>query len=268
MAANDNYGYLRNPSEMENSHPRLPSAKSAEPRCKALIFGTLFVMGLLQVASSVVILLHLTGYLHEVDFSSVQRKSLEAVQAGPILAGALKDPRKKDRSKCGKNQRDIVPVAHLPIRAPIDYVQKGEIQAKMIQWNEAQGHLEKFRYHNGRILVQEGGLYYIYAKTCFRYYDMEHEAGSASGYLQDGNTQLIQYIYHERHTQNPIKPIVLMKSGSTKRWKTTDYNMYCEQQGGTFALKEGDGLYVRVSNPWMLDPEAEGSYFGAFKISK
>ncbi|KAG9348989.1 hypothetical protein JZ751_029306 [Albula glossodonta] len=267
MAANDNYGYLRNPTEMESSQPRLPSAKNTEPICKPLIFGTLFIMGLLQVASSVAILLHLTGYIHEVDFS-VQRKSLEAVQTGPILAGALRDPRKRDRARCVKNPREATPMAHLPIRAPIDYVQKGEIQAKTIQWNEAQGNLERFRYHNGRILVQEGGLYYVYAKTCFRYYDMEFEPGSKSDYRLEGNTQLIQYIYHEKHTQHTIKPTVLMKSGSTKRWKSTDYNMFCEQQGGIFALREGDGLFVKVSNPWMLDPEAEGSYFGAFKISK
>ncbi|KAJ8351691.1 hypothetical protein SKAU_G00231670 [Synaphobranchus kaupii] len=264
MAANDNYGYLRDPSEMENSRSRLSSAKSTEPSCKPFIFGTLFVMGLLQVASSVAILLHLTGYIHEVDFS-VQRKSLEAVQNGPILAGALRDPRKRDRRRCTKSP---TPMAHLPIRAPIDYVQKGEVQVRTIQWNEAQGNLERLRYHNGRILVQEGGLYYIYAKTCFRYYVKAYEPGSRPDHQLEDNTQLIQYVYHEKHTQNTITPTVLMKSGSTKQWGTTDYNMYCEQQGGVFALKEGDGLLVKVSNPWLLDPDAEGSYFGAFKISK
>ncbi|KAG5852784.1 tumor necrosis factor ligand superfamily member 11-like isoform X1 [Anguilla rostrata] len=264
MAANDNYGYLRDPSEMENGQPRLHSAKSSEPSCRSFIFGTLIVMGLLQVASSVAILLHLTGYIHEVDFT-VQRKSLEAVQTGPILARALREPRKKQRIKYIKSP---TPMAHLPIRTPIDYAQKGEIQVKMIHWNDAQGNLERFRYHNGRILVQVGGLYYIYAKTCFRYYANAYEPGARPSHQLEDNTQLIQYIYHEKHTQNTITPTVLMKSGSTQQWGTTDYNMYCEQQGGIFALKEGDGLLVKVSNPWMLDPDAEGSYFGAFKISK
>lgn len=41
-----------------------PPTQSAH---RPLIFGTLAVMGLLQVASSVTILLHLTGYLREVS---------------------------------------------------------------------------------------------------------------------------------------------------------------------------------------------------------
>lgn len=66
MAANDYRVYLRNPTEMENGPARFHSAPSAEPTCRPLVFGTLVVMGLLQVLSSVAILLHLTGYLHEV----------------------------------------------------------------------------------------------------------------------------------------------------------------------------------------------------------
>ncbi|XP_036395810.1 tumor necrosis factor ligand superfamily member 11 [Megalops cyprinoides] len=263
MAANDYRVYLRNPGDMENGQARFHSGQSAEPTCRPLVFGTLVVMGLLQIASSVAILLHLTGYLNEVDFSLYQQKPLEEAETGPVLADALRDSRKRER--CPKNRRDGIPAAHLPIKAPIDYVPKGEVRAMMIQWNEAQAHLEKIRYHDGRILVQEEGLYYVYAKTCFRLYDVE--PGSLSDYLKDGNAQLFQYVYHEKYTQPTTTPKVLMKSGSTKRWKSEDYNMYCEQQGRLFRLKEGDGLYVSVSHLWMLDPEAEGSYFGAFKIS-
>ena len=66
MAANDYRVYLRSPTEMENAQARFHSAPSAEPTCRPLVFGTLVVMGLLQILSSVAILLHLTGYLHEV----------------------------------------------------------------------------------------------------------------------------------------------------------------------------------------------------------
>lgn len=49
---------------MEHGGSRFqPPTQSAH---RPLIFGTLAVMGLLQVASSVTILLHLTGYLREV----------------------------------------------------------------------------------------------------------------------------------------------------------------------------------------------------------
>ncbi|KAJ8256117.1 hypothetical protein COCON_G00199810 [Conger conger] len=261
MAANDYRVYLRNPTEMENGQARFHSAPSAEPTCRPLVFGTLVVMGLLQILSSVAILLHLTGYLHEVDFSSVQQRAPEEVETGPVLADALKDHRKKDPSRrCQKKQKDLMPAAHLPIKAPIDYVQKHEVETKVIQWSEAQGQLYNIRYHDGRLLVQEGGLYYVYAKTCFRFYEPELEPEL------EVRAQLIQYVVHEKTTQT-TKPMVLMKSGSTKQWRSPNYNMYCQQQGRLFRLREGDGLFVNVSNAWMLDPESEGSYFGAFKTS-
>ncbi|KAG5833088.1 tumor necrosis factor ligand superfamily member 11-like [Anguilla rostrata] len=260
MAANDYRVYLRNSTDMESGQARFHPAQGAEPTCRPLVFGTLVVMGLLQIVSSVAILLHLTGYLHEVDFSSVQQRPAEEAETGPVLADALKDHRKRDRSRCPKSQKDLIPAAHLPIKAPIDYVQKGEVEARMIQWNEAQGQLYKIRYHDGRILVQEGGLYFVYAQTCFRLYEPEAEG------VPEVNAQLIQYVYHEKYTQT-TKPMVLMKTGSTKRWRSPDYHMYCAQQGRLFRLREGDGLHVNVSNSWLLDPDSEGSYFGVFKTS-
>lgn len=59
-------GYLRNTVDIEAGQHRFHPVQSSEPTYRPLIFGTLAVMGLLQVASSVAILLHLTGYLQEV----------------------------------------------------------------------------------------------------------------------------------------------------------------------------------------------------------
>lgn len=63
-------GYLRNTVDMEAGQGRFHSVPSSESTYRPLLFGTLAVMGLLQVASSVAILLHLTGYLQEVKISS------------------------------------------------------------------------------------------------------------------------------------------------------------------------------------------------------
>lgn len=59
-------GYLRNSVDMEAGQHRFQPVQSSESTYRPLLFGTLAVMGLLQVASSVAILLHLTGYLQEV----------------------------------------------------------------------------------------------------------------------------------------------------------------------------------------------------------
>lgn len=115
-------------------------------------------------------------------------------------------------------------------------------------------------YQRGKLLVTESGFYYVYAKTCFRYSVFVPEDSS-----DVSNAQLIQYVYHESIKQNS-KSSVLMKTGSTVRWENTKYNMYCAQQGRGVRLEEGDALYVNVSNAWMLDPEGEGTYFGAIKL--
>lgn len=119
-------------------------------------------------------------------------------------------------------------------------------------------------YQKGKLLVMESGFYYVYAKTCFRYYK-EDSIQVAVPTVDVSNTQLIQYIFHESIKQNS-KAVVLMKTGSTMRWNNTSYNMYCAQQGRGVRLEVGDALFVNVSNAWMLDPEGEGTYFGAIKL--
>lgn len=132
----------------------------------------------------------------------------------------------------------------------------------MIHWDQGQGSLQKMRYDNGRLTVTESGFYYIYANTCFRYYKL-----ATASPVDVSNAQLIQYIYHEKHTSQHGKPVLLTKMGSTMRWDNTEYNMYCTQQGRGVALKMGDSLFVNVSNSWMLDREPEGTYFGVMKLS-
>lgn len=127
-------------------------------------------------------------------------------------------------------------------------------------------------YVKGKLFVRKSGFYYVYAKTCFRYYAEADvgQKGSQSGspHVDVSNAQLIQYVYHESIKQNSYnsKPTLLMKTGSTMRWDNTSYNMYCAQQGRGVRLEEGDTLFVNVSNAWMLDREREGTYFGAIKL--
>lgn len=142
---------------------------------------------------------------------------------------------------------------------------EGLTKAVTIDWDEEHGYRNRMGYQRGKLLVMESGFYYIYAKTCFRYYRPEESSSAGLPPVDVSNTQLIQYIYHESIKQNS-KSVVLMKTGSTMRWNITTYNMYCAQQGRGVRLDEGDALYVNVSNAWMLDPEGEGTYFGAIKL--
>ncbi|XP_072541242.1 tumor necrosis factor ligand superfamily member 11 [Salminus brasiliensis] len=253
MAANDYRGYLRNHTAMENGEARLHSAHGTH---RPLIFGTLAVMGLLQLASSVTVLLHLTGYLHEVNLSSAE--PVKETHSEHMMADALRDEKKRDKHR----KKDQIPKAHLPVKAPIDFSSTDPNIITTVYWDETRGTRNKVQYRDGRLLIQEQGWYYVYAKTCFRY------ARDHATKKQDvSNVQLIQYIYHEIHTQPKFKPALLSKSGGTLQWGNQSYNMYCAQQGRSAFLNKHDGIFVNVSNSWLLDPEPEGTYFGAFKMS-
>ncbi|XP_060732409.1 uncharacterized protein tnfsf11 isoform X2 [Tachysurus vachellii] len=170
MAANDYHGYLRNHMDMENGGSRFqPPTQSAH---KPLIFGTLAVMGLLQVASSVTILLHLTGYLREVDLSSA--RPIEEVHSEPIIAGAFRDIKKKEKPR----KKDQTPIAHLSVKTPMDFASTDSKVVTTIHWNQYHGTLMKVNYHEGRFVMKEQGLYYVYCKTCFRV------AGRSTGVTQ------------------------------------------------------------------------------------
>ncbi|TNN03768.1 tumor necrosis factor ligand superfamily member 11 [Takifugu rubripes] len=255
-------GYLRNTIDMEAGHNRFQSVQTSDSTYRSILFGTLVVMGLLQVASSIAILLHLTGYLQEIDLSMAPHQPIEEVQIEPVL-NALKDNRKR---RC-KTSRESLPSAHLPITTHQMYSKKGEPNAVTIIWDQVHGYRHHMGYQKGKLLVMESGFYYVYAKTCFRYYKYlpEDSIQVAVPTVDVSNTQLIQYIFHESIKQNS-KAVVLMKTGSTMRWNNASYNMYCAQQGRGVHLEKGDALFVNVSNAWMLDPEGEGTYFGAIKL--
>ncbi|KAM4609127.1 tumor necrosis factor ligand superfamily member 11 [Polymixia lowei] len=263
MAANHNdyRGYLRNTVDMESGQHRFHPVQNSESTYRPLLFGTLAVMGLLQVASSVAILLHLTGYLEEVNLSSAPQRPIEEVQTEPML-DALKDPRKNKRCRSPK---EGLPSAHLPIKLHQEYAKEHDPKPITIDWDEVHGNRNRMSYQRGKLLVMESGFYYVYANTCFRYYVYAPEESSRGPPLDVSNLQLIQYVYHESIKQNS-KAAVLMKTGSTMRWEKTYYNMYCAQQGRGVQLQEGDALYVNVSNAWMLDLQGEGTYFGAIKL--
>ncbi|CAB1327809.1 unnamed protein product [Coregonus sp. 'balchen'] len=234
---------------MESTLPRFQQLRRTEPTSNRTLIGTVVIMGLLQVVSSVAVVLHMTGHLQQVT------------QAGPALVETSDNLQRGESQRCPKTPREVTPSAHLPIQPPSGHIQRDIQTTTMIHWDHTQGHLSKIGYHDGRILVREGGLYYIYAKTCFRYYDQVEESLMESESHAPGRRGV------SADHSAPLRPAVLMKSGSTRRWQRGHYHMCCQQQGGAFPLRPGDGIYVSVSNSWLLDPEAEGSYFGAFRIS-
>lgn len=182
------------------------------------------------------------------------------MQTEPIVNALQAVPRKKQcKNRCKTPTKDRLPSAHLPIRAQ-DF-RKGEPKEVTIEWDDKVGaQIHYLTYDKGKLLVEEPGFYYVYAKTCFRYYDPAEQSP-----MNVNNRQLIQYIIHDSRQQNT--QVTLMKTGSTARWDNTSYNMYCAQQGRGIQLEQGDALFVNVSNAWLLDLEKSKSYFGVIKLA-
>ncbi|CAL9690467.1 unnamed protein product [Knipowitschia caucasica] len=264
MASSHDYrGYLRDSVDLEaTQHDRFHPAQSSENTCRPFLIGTLVIMGLLQVASSVAILLHLTGYLQEVDLSAAQHRPMEEMQKDPIIGALQASPKKCSRNR-RKFSRDSVPSAHLPIKAGHEYP-KGKPHPVPIEWDNNQGDLHCVKYEKGKIFIDEPGYYYVYAKTCFRYYNLAEEDRDISN-LDFSKIQLIQYICHDQHQQNTI--VVIGKTGSAVHWNNGSYNMYCAQQGRGVRLEQGDALFVNVSNAWLLDQGRDATYLGVIKLS-
>lgn len=78
-------GYLRSTIDMEAGQNRFQSVPTSEFTYRSILFGTLVIMGLLQVASSIAILLHLTGYLQEVRLTLLLSFSTSRARMRKVL---------------------------------------------------------------------------------------------------------------------------------------------------------------------------------------
>ncbi|XP_004675447.2 PREDICTED: tumor necrosis factor ligand superfamily member 10 [Condylura cristata] len=140
---------------------------------------------------------------------------------------------------------------------------------KINTWESSRkGHsfLNSFHLRNGELVIIKPGFYYIYSQTYFRFQESEENLGTVS--TEKGkkkNKQMVQYIY--KYTSYP-DPIMLMKSARSSCWsKDSEYGLYSIYQGGIFELKEGDRIFVSVTNDKLIAMDQEASFFGAFLIN-
>lgn len=130
----------------------------------------------------------------------------------------------------------------------------------LTSWHHNQGWGKVFNmtFSDGKLIANHDGFYYLYANICFRHHE-------TSGNLTGQALQLMVYV-----TKTDVKrrnAIILMKGGSTKYWSgNSEFHFYSVNVGGFSKLKSGEIISIQVSNPSLLDPSPEGTYFGAFKI--
>lgn len=136
----------------------------------------------------------------------------------------------------------------------------GSHKVSLSSWYHDRGwaKISNMTLNNGKLRVNQDGFYYLYANICFRHHE-------TSGDLDAKYLQLMVYVIKTSikipNYQN------LMKGGSTKYWSgNSEFHFYSINVGGFFKLRAGEEISVQVSNPFLLDPDQDATYFGAFKV--
>ena len=143
---------------------------------------------------------------------------------------------------------------HLPL------LSSGSHKVSLSCWYHDRGwaKISNMTFSNGKLIVNQDGFYYLYANICFRHHE-------TSGNLDAKYLQLMVYV-----TKTSIKipsSHTLMKGGSTKYWSgNSEFHFYSINVGGFFKLRSGEEISIEVSNPSLLDPDQDATYFGAFKV--
>ncbi|XP_025779815.1 tumor necrosis factor ligand superfamily member 11 [Puma concolor] len=157
-----------------------------------------------------------------------------------------------------RGKPDTQPFAHLTINATD--IPSGSHKVSLSSWYHDRGwaKISNMTFSNGKLIVNQDGFYFLYANICFRHHE-------TSGDLATEYLQLMVYV-----TKTSIKipsSHTLMKGGSTKYWSgNSEFHFYSINVGGFFKLRSGEEISIEVSNPSLLDPDQDATYFGAFKV--
>ncbi|XP_060050751.1 tumor necrosis factor ligand superfamily member 11 isoform X2 [Erinaceus europaeus] len=190
-------------------------------------------------------------------FQAAVQKELQHIvrsqhmRAEKVAEGSWLDMPRRDKP-------DLQPFAHLTINATD--IPAGSHKVSLSSWYHDRGwaKISNMTFSNGKLTVNQDGFYYLYANICFRHHE-------TSGDLPTEYLQLMVYV-----TKTSIKipsSHTLMKGGSTKYWSgNSEFHFYSINVGGFFKLRSGEEISIEVSNPSLLDPDQDATYFGAFKV--
>ncbi|XP_005023832.1 CD40 ligand isoform X1 [Anas platyrhynchos] len=105
-------------------------------------------------------------------------------------------------------------------------------------------------YHKGKLKVEKAGLYYIYAQVSF----CTKAAASAP-------FTLYIYLYLPMEEDR-----LLMRGLNTHSTSTAVCDLQSIREGGVFELREGDMIFVNVTDSTIVNYSHGSTYFGIFKL--
>lgn len=119
----------------------------------------------------------------------------------------------------------------------------------------------KVQYRHGRIVILEAGLYYVYSQLSFLERLDDPSSVSTS---QSLSHYIYRYniIYPNGGEEQMVQSSFTKCSGENKR--VGEYTSYL---GSVFYLRQGDEVFVKVSDLTLVVWEPKQNYFGLFKVN-
>lgn len=160
-----------------------------------------------------------------------------------------------------------VPSAHLmgSVRRADQPTMPGR-QFPVSQWisDEDLAFTNRVQYRHGRIVIRESGVYYVYSQVSFlEVFDVN------SNHNEDtGSQSLSHYLYRYNIIYPKGGEESMIQNSITKCWDNKKaFGEYTSYLGAVFYLRQGDELFVKVSNLTLMVREPKLNYFGLFKIN-
>ncbi|XP_076435863.1 uncharacterized protein LOC143275556 [Babylonia areolata] len=121
-------------------------------------------------------------------------------------------------------------------------------------------------YRHGRIVVPEDGLYFVYSQVAFLEV-LPIGASSNPSIYSTESPSLSHYLYRYNIIYPNGGEEKLVQNSITKCWgPNRAFGEYTSYLGAVFNLRQGDEVFVKVSNVTMMAPDPKSNYFGLFKV--
>ncbi|XP_076454220.1 uncharacterized protein LOC143289179 [Babylonia areolata] len=173
------------------------------------------------------------------------------------------------------------PAAHLmgyPQRQDQNQAPGRQFPISMWIYREDLAFINHVTYRYGRIVVPDDGLYYVYSQVAFLEVLSPSNGGSgggggsgrspsSAGAYGTESPSLSHYLYRYNIIYPNGGEEKLVQNSITKCWgPNRAFGEYTSYLGAVFHLRQGDEVFVKVSNLTMMALDPKSNYFGLFKL--
>ncbi|CAL1530981.1 unnamed protein product [Lymnaea stagnalis] len=167
--------------------------------------------------------------------------------------------------------QQLKPVAHL-MMAQQDLQNIAQISGRQYyigKWihSEDIAFTSRVEYRHGRLVIPEDGYYYIYSQISFlEMFDVHNNDAYGSKGSSD-SPSLSHYLYRYNILYHNGGEEKLAQNSITKCWgQSKTFGEYTSNLGAVLLLRNGDEIFIKVSNISMVATDPKLSYFGLFKV--